>query len=624
MRQRVFKVFTLCLALFMAFALFVACNLVVKDQLRDNSLVVATITVDQQKQRPEDGNAVFPAQNIGIYKYDLYQEFDANGQSLIDSGSTYQEAVNESLDNVIERELVFMDIAKQWTFGEIVWDKKDTGQVDDNGQVVWEVDYTNYNDVLEQLYKDIDNRIFDITNQILTERGEPTLGKPDDSATAPTFPVPPSPEDDDKPAESQLWQPLSFPGDSDDGTGNLTDPNKFASLQREAFRRYIAELERAIDDEFRAGDSLKEEYHRQIDNIKSTMQQTPIKDAYKNAYLQFGKDLFDAMQNGTNIVEKGEQSILWYSLARSTFRSSLLTLLQDKLKETARDNVSDARITKYYNDTVDNQMRNYTDDADDSAFATVADSTSGVILYNPTSRFYWVKHILIEFSQTQKDFLEAIKTGVLSDQQYISQRDRLVGQIVTHPIENGEENTNINVNVNSITNEVQSIMSPLLGNGYEADAAFNQLIYKYNRDKSMAEKLDRGYLVKPASSTNPDKDGIDSQYMIEFSRAARDLKRQYDKDKLIGRVEYCVTDYGVHLVYLSNVTEGGRTLKLSDYTTAAKTKTVYQAIKDILATQDEATIYTNWQNNAIIQFQNQFSDAITKFESRYKDMWKSK
>jgi len=329
----------------MALSVFVACNLFTKDSDKDIALVVATINVGVQRQ--VDGDKVFPAQKINIYKYDLYKEVNQNGQSLVDGGKSWQDAVEASLDNVIERELVYMDVAKQWAYGDIVWDKNKDG----------DTDYKNNNVVMKALYKAVDDRVFALINEILAERGETPIPAPDTNTPTPTFPVPPK-EDDDNPPPETRWLPNSFPGDSNDSSmGDLSTASNFASLQREAFRRYIAEIESGIKDEFRASDTLKQKYQRQIDNIKNTIKGTDIVESYKNAYLQLGQDLYDAIQNGTNKIERGDDSVLWYSVARDPFRNQTLTLLQDKLKDSAKDGVTNARIYKYWSDTVTNQKK---------------------------------------------------------------------------------------------------------------------------------------------------------------------------------------------------------------------------------------------------------------------------
>jgi len=141
----------------------------------------------------------------------------------------------------------------------------------------------------------------------------------------------------------------------------------------------------------------------------------------------------------------------------------------------------------------------------------------------------------------------------------------------------------------------------------------------------LADKLNRGYLVKPEFSTDQNLNGIDPQWMREFSIAARDLRNGYDTGENAGKLgtfEYTVTDYGVHIVYLSDVTVGNRVLMLTDYTTSAQTQTVRQKIYDTLVTVDQNNAYQTWQNQLLVNIENANLVSVTKIKNNYKSLWK--
>ncbi|MCL2598295.1 MAG: hypothetical protein FWD76_00080 [Firmicutes bacterium] len=649
-KTKFWRVATIAFAMFFAVAFFAGCNLVQKDALRDDSLIVATVQIGEQKQQ-DGGDKVFAKQTFHIYKQDLKNQLSSQAQS----GTTIDEAAaNAAIDVLVQGELVQLDFAKQLYFGDLVLAPSIDMTPNDLEDDHFETDYRVFNAILKATYTNIDKRLFEIANEILAERGQPAIGKPDSGSNRPEFPVAPNEDVPLRPTDpgyvpEALYVPDVFPGNSGDGTDASNDGNNYASLQREAFRRYIKELTTGIPDIFRASKDIQKGYQKQMEDITAILKGADQKEAYRQGYLKLGNDLVDFIQKGGNYLEKGEQSILWYSVARSSYRAQLLSLFRDRIEWSARDNISNERINKYYNDTLDNQKRQFADDADGGAFATAADGT-GLLLYNPGNRLYWVKHVLVEFSEAQKAELANIKAMAQSQEEYVRLRASLAGvdesrgvygiNIKTHPIVDGNEDASIQLTAADVYNEIKhrvgtSGFDAQTGNGYDSHRTFDSMIFKYNRDKGFADKIKdegRGYLVKPASvPNNPEKDGLDGQWMVEFSKAARALRYQYNGDaqlggdpmlqNRLGTMEPALTDYGLHIVYLSDVTVSNRVLGLGDYTTASHRRKVYDAIKDTLANQDAGKAYEIWQAQAVGDYLNQNSEAVTRFPKRYKDLW---
>lgn len=659
---------TLCLAVLLTASFFVACNLISSNSDKDMALIVATVTVEKQQN---DNSKILAKQTINIYKQDLVSALSSNSEPD-------EEAVNSSLDGIIDNEITFANIVKQLIFGEIEWmpyrdengdivpkyTKDEQGNlipnpdlyIDEQGNAInlqnntqALLDYTNYNKILRDIYTKIDDRLFEIANVILTERNEENIPKPSTSSESPTFPVPSTPIDKATMREERYY-PISYPGDSDNGTSDDSDSNKMASLQREAFRRYIAELETAIQDNYRASDSTKKKYQQQIKNIRDIFTNTnkieyPYVDTntndkydspYQRAYLQIGDDIFTAIQEGLDkgIIEAGQDSIVWYDISKSVFRSTVQTLWQDNLKEIAKDNFNsdyraEQRILNYYDEMLAYQKRTYTSSDDESEFQKAGDEEDSLLLYSPDSRLYWVKHILIQFNDEESAILKQIQANALSQEDYLQQRKTLVDKMITHPIINGEEDTSVNMTVKQVENEILSTLEQAKGSIHESQKAMNTLIYKYNRDTGLAEKLSRGYQVKPeVNPSDPSLQGIDKNYMREFSQAAKNLYDRFidsglNNDIGLGEMEYAITDYGAHFVYLSDVTRGNTTLKLNDFTTSAQSETVYENIKNKLISLDEGNAYTTWLNQMLAESQTNKNTSIQKINKNYKNLWKN-
>ena len=152
----------------MCLGLFTGCTLFKYDNERDYKQVVATVssvTITDDSSE-ENRNNPFVTKEKKIYKYELVSMLNSNGQNLISSGKSLEEAVDYLVDNLVTRELILNEADAQIHFGNIKW-----GQNEDN-------------QVLEGIYTTIDNQLASIRNDILSEHGEETTSTSSSSSSS--------------------------------------------------------------------------------------------------------------------------------------------------------------------------------------------------------------------------------------------------------------------------------------------------------------------------------------------------------------------------------------------------------------------------------------------------------
>lgn len=149
---------------------------------------------------------------------------------------------------------------------------------------------------------------------------------------------------------------------------------------------------------------------------------------------------------------------------------------------------------------------------------------------------------------------------------------------------------------------------------------FEKWIYMYNTDTGIFGK-DKGYLISERNSMNSNE-----TYMVEFANAARDLID--DGHGIIGSYTLVATDYGYHLIMLTDIISGdGVTLEnaLALYDTIVKGKETEADKKE--AAYKLYQIIKNQRGQE--KYSKDIADAIKKYDtdgfcvfykSRYQDL----
>lgn len=538
---------------------------------KDYMQVVATV---KSVSFEREGQTTFTTEEKSIYKTQLVSMWNSNASTLINQGYTAEAAAKYLLDQLVNREVLLNEAEALYHFGDLKWTTADD----------------NY--VAQSVYNTLDNTIKTIKNEVLSDHDEPTQGTGEDATTSTTYPVRDAEEPDEEDPETvEKWRPdsssnLAVGGDSD-----------LKSIERETVRRLVDYLASLVEDNNFATDEEKAWFDKDVEKLKKL-----ISDGREDlVYPMLYDPEFDPAKgegNGTYIVE-----FLWGKQARETRKLA-------KMQEHIEDGVSvtEEEILTRYNSLVATQRTTYTESS--SNYDTAATSSTENVLYTPDDNYFYVKHILVQFSDEQKAELEAYKNeGLHTKAQIEAFRNTLVKNIVAYKHVDGEDDKTRPMSVYDVYATISSKMSQYKYNPREAERMFDSLTYDYNTDDGAFGSV-KGYAVKYELGA-----GENETYMQEFADAARDIYDTLEVGQLYDKL--VVTDYGVHIMYLASKTKAGEVKGLYDYQTPAEYTRVYDIIKDSLLTSKQSAAYNTWAAEKII---GRESD-VERFEKRFDDLY---
>lgn len=604
----------------MCLGLFTGCSLFKYDNERDYKQVVATlssVTITDDSSEANRNNP-FVTEEKRIYKYELVSMLNSNGKTLVSSyGMTLEQAVDYLVEQLVTRELVLNEADAQIHFGNIKWGQNEENQV------------------LQGIYTTVDSQLASIRNEILSEHGEETTSTSSSSSndskdtTYPTKKVE-EPGNYDSFTHDELVAEVvertkgDLTGDALEALRVATDEKsdyklratlenldlqsveKWApdtvrypglygsddvkSLELEAMRRFLTLLHDTVENDYRVSAADKKVYLEELDNLNKIGNEKGLSYVYP---------------------ELGDTKIMSF-LAGDNYRDNVkLTLLQNHITDSV--DVSDEEVLAAYNDTLAEQTEKYADV--DSFYTDVKGGSVDPMVYYPNGDYYFVKHILVPFSDAQKASLTAYKNGEGSTygENAIAEFKKTLGKEVTGYEHRDGENYGKPIGIDAIYADIVREMAKAGGDLKTADRTFDDLIYKYNTDTGIFGK-ELGYAVKGALGENEE---YDSAYMEEFSRAADALYRAGVEGAIS---EPVVTDYGVHILYLSRVIpQSGLTVGVNDYISYGENSTVYEKIAANKRTSKTNNEFTVWQTQKVGYYKN-VAKVIEKNEKAYADL----
>jgi hypothetical protein len=281
-----------------------------------------------------------------------------------------------------------------------------------------------------------------------------------------------------------------------------------------------------------------------------------------------------------------------------------------------------------------------------------SDSKTPFAVYQPTDDFFYVKHILLPFSDAQKaDITKKIAAEGWNSEGWQAQeyREKVAEQIKSYRHSGGEDVKTAGVqdiakdplamDIKDIYNEIVRTMTGI-SNLQAAEEAFQTLVQKYNTDPGIFNN-EKGYLIPPKGK------GLSSGYVAEFDRGAYDLFNgvKYQSGTLIASTEsntakgkpgellerYVVTEYGVHIMYysqqlgrtLSGGTLVGGEVSLLDYTSQMRLSTYQQAIFEEWLKTEQQDYFNRKSSEIVNTYIKPDADYVVKYENRYKDLWEN-
>lgn len=561
------KILSVLLSLVCAFG-FTGCALFEHNYEKDYQQVIVEISPVTETYNDRE----ITTKAHKIYKSELVSLANNNLASLVNSGYSQEDAINYLVDQLVQQKLLINEADFRIQTGEIEW-----GMTEDNA-------------VLKTVYATIDSELKTIRNEIRSERGESVASDDTtdstDSATT-TYPVPET-EEADETEDTEVWVP-------DEGRV----PGKYGtdeeiSLDNEAMRRLLELFRENIDADFRLSSADRKAYLNEIEELFALGKS----DSYSAVYLKLG--------------EAG--SVDWL-IGESARDNQKITLLQEYLTDSV--SVTYNQVSNYFSNTLKSQKSSF---ADLSSFNSAVSDGSQTILYYPSDKYLYVKHILIPFSDAQTAEYTAWKNDhpEATKAQKEAYRAQMVNGIKAYAHVEGEDDKSYVYSAQEIFTEVKAAMASYeaTGNVAGAEKKFEEFIYKFNTDPGIFDS-DFGYAVAYELD-----EGESETYMTEFAEAARAFR---DDGYSVGQIydEMVVTDYGVHIMYYAKDPAVGE-VKITDRLTPGSDKTYYDLFEEELLTEFRNARFNNWLNERILYYENLEGDdeIIHIYSDRFEDLIK--
>ncbi len=608
------KLLAVILSVFMCCSLFAGCALIEHNNEKDARQVVATIDsiVDTHN------GVTYESGKRYIYKSDLISACNSYAASYVSNYNlTLEQAVNRLLDELVTRELLLIEAERLLEQGEIEWTQKEENQKQ------------------EYIYSAIDSRLTTLRGDIYSDFDEtaPSSDDEEDVSAETTYPTPEAEttEDDytyyetdergnivyedkkDKDGNIVYEQAVDqdgVPMYAPDGVTPVMVPVQVPkyiewvpseanypcmwgsedqkSLDREAVNRFLSVIKTLAEDDFKATKEDKAKFAEDDKKIEDIINTRGIENVYP-------------MLGGTHYME--------YLVGRTAEQSILLTLLQEYI--VGNVTVTDQEVVDAYNTQLRNQQEKYRDNQ--QAYQTDLSGGSTTMLYMRDDSYFYVKHILLPFSEEQTAYLAAYKADPRNagKDATVMRDTQMVNETVVYPHVNGEDDRTDPKTVNEVFDEIYSAMYRVKNNPKEAERLFDSYTYKYNTDTGAF-----GYGSQYAVKKNDDEGH--SGYMEEFYDGAMELYNNYSVGDVLP--EYVVTDYGVHIMYFSQDVTPGYIRQLKDYLTPGAYKTVRETFYDTIKSTKENAAFTAWQNERITYYQDN-EKVVTKYTKRYKSIY---
>lgn len=309
--------------------------------------------------------------------------------------------------------------------------------------------------------------------------------------------------------------------------------------------------------------------------------------------------------------------------------------------------VNTEAVLKYYKEQYKSQLQIYT--ASESQYHTAMESASSNYIYyhvNSGNEYVNVKHILINFTQEQKDQIKTLDTlkdnGSISEADYNTQVQRIANKTMstfemsqdmfneygaTYNFQKVTGKTNTyTAYASDIYNFVKDYATGV--NLKEKSQKFNELVYVFNDDGGfMNSEFD--YVVNLDTS-------ITDKMVKPFADGVRALDKSNGGEGA-GSMDMIISEYGYHIIFhdgvAENIVDANNIDNISDenllyllcitMTTPDSNKSIFNYIYDKLKLDDN--LYNTMTTQIVENERNKLKEkniVITYYEKRYEDLWK--
>lgn len=545
------KIFSLLITICMCLSLLVGCNLFTINTNKYYSQVVATA-----------GDFTFTMEDL-LEAYDLY------GSNYTDNGSSYEEAIKNSLDDMIEKKLVIEYIKSN------------------NLVTLTEADY---NDIKTSVYESIQSSLTSYEEQIKTERGiaeEEEEDKTEEESKnvfedyTKKFVV-----DEEKLNTTGVFDiKRVVEGESNYGV----DPGDFVQLidmaypdiSEEAMNRYVKTLQakaRRYNRSDKVEDVKKYEYDRLTRLLTENKYITKLQEEFENN-LEIRKDL----------------------------------VVSSYVEQYLSDYVTYNKNLKLYNTTMSGKSSGYTAE----------------IYYHPQVNYMAVTHILLKYDDVTSAKIALYeeklndKDSSYTTEDYNQDVLKLSESMEVEYIENGvTKYAKASEIFNRINNELNNCSTLI-----EKAEKFNELLYIFNQDDGIFNS-EYGYLIPLDTSI----EGASDSMIEEFANDARKLHEENAEGGNISE-ELVLGQYGYHIIFnlgevknlftlevMQNSEENFEYIWQTLFNTRVQKyldKSWFDKIYD--ASVDESNLFNNYVTNLTNTAKSGIE--IKKYENRYKSLW---
>lgn len=438
---------------------------------------------------------------LNINKKELVVAFNNYGAQLVNQGYTYEDALNQTITALINQKVLIKDSEGKVSLTNLeknnVWKESYNSILANLDEYIAEVkeewDIAIVEEVEEPKKENTGYTAYEPTAEVVYENGQyviKLIEAPEEEQNVELI----CNSEDVNVIVTSLYDSLIKKTVAEDGMTDLEV--RTTRVYKEALKRFVKLL-------------LASEDGQRLSTVEEEVLKREIKRVYENTL-------------NSKLISKMQEYIAYSTNLSKITVDDVLAKYKAMILES---------MTKY---TVNNKSLS-------------EDMLSGYekVNYVPNDSYFFVSHILLEFSDQQKaeyDKLESQRNkGYISQAYYEQKLDLLVQQIVAvEKNENGEVVENSNKTAEQVLTEVEVALNSAVTNA-EKDQAFKNLLYKYNQDPGA---LNSEYLYIIGEE--------DSQMVETFTQASRDLNKNGEYGGISGLVP---SEYGVHIIYYAGKVE---------------------------------------------------------------------
>ncbi len=512
---------------------------------------------------------------ININKKELIIAFNNYGAQLVQNGASYSDALDKTITALINQKVLIKDSKDKITFTNLernnLW--KDT----------YDSIFTNMDDFVEEIKKEWE---ITIAEEIEKKEEENTAYKP--------------------------YEPK-------------------AKVVFENGHYVIKVVESAKDDDNQALICNSEDINEIVNSIyTAVMEKTVLEDGMDDQEKLKVRINAEAIKRYTKLLLANEEGQKLSTDKAEVFKREIKRIYQNSLDSKTISKMQDyiSYTTTLSKITVDDVLNKYKSmilsdmtkySIDDSKLSDDMTSSYSSVNYVPNDDYFFVTHVLLQFSNEQKTEYSNLKSqkekGEISETYYNQQLDALVKQIVAVEKDaDGKVVEDSHKTSEQVLSEIQSVLASATTDA-QKDQAFKEMIYKYNQDPGA---LNSEYLYVI---------GKDASKMVEsFTEASRKL----DEDGIYGAISgFVPSEHGVHIIYYA-----GKVKNAFNFANADDVKFVEEDIKTLSQTllnpMHNKTLFDKVYESISISESsvNQASYInilkqnlkITKYKNAYKDL----